>query len=352
MSLLAFTSTSCLHFHVFVQPNNKSTAFYRSPWHTPTRPSRPTFPITATAEQPRTNPSPQSTSNTEQTNTISAKSHTQLSDHLLMLIFGLTASTVGSLIGAGGGMLLTPLLTAYGLPQHRAHGTSLCVITVTALISTIKYLSASQVDVYAAVALTLTAVLTSPLGARQSARVDAPTLKKYFGIFLLFVSVLIPLLPYMIHHLPVLSIPLVTQRILLAAVGACTGFLAGLLGIGGGTVNVPVLVLFAGFSQKLAQGTSMAAMFVPSVRASFTHFGLAQVAVSLLPGLALGAVMGGSIGTSLALYLPENALRVVCSFVFASLGVKYLTKGGKSKEKSVDKFNGKAQNEPIGTDKR
>lgn len=247
-------------------------------------------------------------------------------------------------------MLLTPLLTAYGLPQHRAHGTSLCVITVTALISTVKYLSASQVDIYAAVALTLTAVLTSPLGARQSARVDAPTLKKYFGVFLIVVSVLIPLLPYVLHHLPTLSIPVVTQRILLAAVGACTGFLSGLLGIGGGTVNVPVLVLFAGFSQKLAQGTSMAAMFVPSVRASFTHFGLGQVAVSLLPALALGAVMGGSIGASLALYMPENALRIICAFVFASLGVKYLTKGGTNKKKIVDEFNGNPENEPIGTD--
>jgi uncharacterized membrane protein YfcA len=54
-----------------------------------------------------------------------------------------------------------------------------------------------------------------------------------------------------------------TTIILLILIGLAAGFLSGLVGIGGGVIIVPALVIFLGFSQKLAQGTSLGILLLP-----------------------------------------------------------------------------------------
>lgn len=249
-----------------------------------------------------------------------------ISRHFPPLLSGLTASTIGSLIGAGGGIVLTPLLTLLSVSQHAAHGTSLVVVSATALVSALRYGTSAQVDVPAALALMASALLTAPIGARASARLDSRRLRRCFGAFLIFVAGLIPLLP-LIASTSGLSLPALWKYPLLAVLGCGSGFLSGLLGIGGGTVNVPALVLLAGFPQKVAQGTALMAMVLPSVRGGYAHLKLGQVRADLLPGLVVGALAGGFFGASAAVRMPDKALRVVCAGVFAAMGVRYLLPG-------------------------
>ncbi|CDF40885.1 unnamed protein product [Chondrus crispus] len=244
------------------------------------------------------------------------------------LSHGLLSSTVGSLIGAGGGVVLTPLLTLTRLAQHEAHGTSLLVVAITALVSALRYFTRARVDLPAAAALMAAALLAAPAGARASASLDAKRLKRCFGAFLLFVSFAIPLLPKVAMLSPV-ALPSTVRIPVLAVVGMLSGFLSGLLGIGGGTINVPTLVLL-GFSQTVAQGTALMAMVLPSIRGAYTHFKLGHVRTERLPGLVAGALLGGFLGASTALRLQEGTLRVVCSGIFAMIGVKYLLPGKKS----------------------
>lgn len=237
---------------------------------------------------------------------------------------GLAGSLVGSLIGAGGGIVMNPLLLLLNLSQQVIHGTSLCAITVTAAVSAFRYASASQVNIFAASMLALGAIFTAPLGARSSFYMNAKTLKKRFGLFLVFVSLLIPSLPFIVANAPQSALPVMVQNGILVLIGLLSGYLSGLLGIGGGTINVPSLVLVAGFGQKEAQGSALLAMLAPSVFASFSHAKLKQVQADLLPGLVLGALIGANLGSGLALFLPERILRLFCSLVFFSVGVRYL----------------------------
>lgn len=87
---------------------------------------------------------------------------------------------------------------------------------------------------------------------------------------------------------------------------------------------MPTLVLVAGFSQKVAQGTALLAMIIPTARASQAHLKLQHVALPLLPGLIAGAVAGGFLGANIALNVPEVTLRLICSFIFACIGLRYL----------------------------
>ena len=92
-------------------------------------------------------------------------------------------------------------------------------------------------------------------------------------------------------------------------VGLAAGLLSGLFGVGGGTVIVPMLVLLLGFDQRLAAGTSLAAI-VPTASVGVVSYAV-HGSVAWIPALILaaGAVVGAQIGSWLLARIPQNALR-------------------------------------------
>lgn len=92
-------------------------------------------------------------------------------------------------------------------------------------------------------------------------------------------------------------------------IGLAAGLLSGLFGVGGGTVIVPMLVLLLRFDQRLAAGTSLAAI-VPTATVGVVSYSV-HGSVAWIPAviLAAGAVVGAQIGTWLLARLPQNALR-------------------------------------------
>lgn len=92
-------------------------------------------------------------------------------------------------------------------------------------------------------------------------------------------------------------------------IGLLAGLLSGLFGVGGGTVIVPLLLLFLHFDQRLAAGTSLAAI-VPTASVGVVSYAV-HGSVAWIPAviLAVGAVAGAQLGTWLLARLPQNALR-------------------------------------------
>jgi uncharacterized protein len=108
----------------------------------------------------------------------------------------------------------------------------------------------------------------------------------------------------------------------LAAAGAATGMLAGILGVGGGIFLVPLLVLAAGMSQHEAQATSLLVILPTALVASLT---LRRRGVGdLRKALAIGAVgaAGGAAGALLALSLPGHVLRLSFAVLLALAGAR------------------------------
>jgi uncharacterized protein len=106
------------------------------------------------------------------------------------------------------------------------------------------------------------------------------------------------------------------DRILkLAAIGTAAGAFSGLFGVGGGTVIVPLLVLWFGFGERLATGTSLAAIVVIALLATALQGAYGNV--EPLKALIVGAPAVGGIvaGTALQQRLPERAI----SLLFAAL---------------------------------
>lgn len=95
----------------------------------------------------------------------------------------------------------------------------------------------------------------------------------------------------------------------LAVIGVAAGILSGLLGVGGGLVIVPALVLFVGISQHRANATSLAAIVPISLVAALFFGGARSVDVAVGIPLAVGAVIGVSVGAAAMGHVREARLR-------------------------------------------
>lgn len=242
---------------------------------------------------------------------------------LVTLLIGVAAGALGGLVGVGGGVVMIPLLVAVlGLTQHQAHGTSLVSLVFTGATGAITYSTRGNVDVVAAVSLAIPAVATARFGARYAHALPEWQLKRSFGAFLVVVIALLVLKPWLVG----LSAPAhgAAKIAILAAAGTVTGFLSGMMGIGGGNVMVPAMVLLAGFPQVLAQGTSLLAMVPAGSAGAHEHWRLGNVVRRALPGLVPGILLGTWLGSSVALRLDEASLRGVFVVVASYSAVRSL----------------------------
>lgn len=108
------------------------------------------------------------------------------------------------------------------------------------------------------------------------------------------------------------------------AVGLAAGILSGLVGIGGGVVIVPVLVLL-GMSAHEASGTSLAALLMPvGVLGVIEYAQRHEIKVGYAVGIAIGLTLGAAAGAYVAGRLPDVALQRVFAVLLAVLAVKFL----------------------------
>jgi hypothetical protein len=224
------------------------------------------------------------------------------------LLAGLVAGIAGGTFGVGGGIVLIPMLTVFfALSQHQAHGTSLGVIGIAALASLSIYAWRGQVDWLAAALIAPASILTARLGARAAARTSPRGLKRAFALFLMLVAA--RLLWEAPAALPASGSPLAWQNLAFdLALGATTGLLAGYMGVGGGVILVPALVLMRAFEQHLAQGTSLAVILVTAPVGMIEHARHGNVAARWIPPLAAGAALGGPLGAAVAHALSHPVL--------------------------------------------
>lgn len=241
----------------------------------------------------------------------------------MSILIGLLAGLFGGLVGLGGGVIMIPLMGGVlKLDQHKAHGTSLVALVFTGISGAVAYGIKGTVDVSAAALMAATAMITAQGGAHFAHSLPEWKLKRSFGGFLLFVSCLMLVKPYL-PHVPGMDSGWQRAAVLLLT-GTFAGFLSGMMGVGGGTIMVPAMVLLTGFSQHLAQGSSLLAMVPVGAVGANTHRKLGNVRGDLLAGLIPGILIGTYLGGTLALTLPEGTLRIIFAIVLIWTGWRYL----------------------------
>jgi uncharacterized protein len=114
----------------------------------------------------------------------------------------------------------------------------------------------------------------------------------------------------------------------LILLGGLAGVTSGLIGIGGGIIIVPALVLFFGFSQKLAQGTTLALMVPPlGALAAWSYYHQGYVDIKTAGLICLGFLVGSVLGADLAIRLPAELLTRIFGAILVAVGLKMLLTG-------------------------
>jgi uncharacterized protein len=107
--------------------------------------------------------------------------------------------------------------------------------------------------------------------------------------------------------------------------GLFSGAISGLIGVGGGVVIVPALVFFFGFSQHLAQGTSLALLLPPiGILAAWTYYRNGNVDVKAAALICAGMILGAWLGAKLAAGLPEAAMRRLFGGILLIISLKMI----------------------------
>jgi uncharacterized membrane protein YfcA len=249
----------------------------------------------------------------------------------LMLSVGAATGLASGLLGVGGGFVMVPGMV-YWLKtrQHEAHGTSLAVIIPVAAVGAVILGKGHDVDPGTALLLAVGAVGGAVAGARLTRRISALRLRQAFGL-VATIAGLILIGAAVLHAVaagPQVVAALRPTGAALIAIGLAIGLIAGvgsgLLGIGGGAVMVPAMVVLLGLSQHVAQGTSLVVIIPTAVSGSITHFRMGNVRLRTAAWLSLGGIVGAVAGALAALATPDEVLRLLFGGYLAFTGSRML----------------------------
>src|SRR5439155_10223814 len=234
----------------------------------------------------------------------------------LLILVGAGVGTFGTLVGAGGGFLLVPLLALLEppLPTNDVTAMSLAVVAMNATSGAIAYARQRRIDYRSGVIFAIATLPGSVGGALASRLVARPIFD------LVFASLLIGLAIFVVvtHEEDPEPAPegtwgyaqreLVDARgteyrysaniLLGVAISVAVGFASSLLGIGGGVIHVPALVGLLGFPTHVATATSHFVLAIMATVATGTHL-LEGDLSGLLPQTVLlgaGAIVGAQVG--------------------------------------------------------
>ena len=129
--------------------------------------------------------------------------------------------------------------------------------------------------------------------------------------------------------------------LLFVALGLLAGSLSGLLGIGGGVILVPSLVLIFGYSQHMAQGTTLVLMIPPiGVLAAWNYYKKGGVDLRIAALLCLGFAFGGLFGAKLSGLISSAVLAHIFSFTLILIAIKMLfgRRDGQDDSKLTERF--------------
>ncbi|MGH3004289.1 MAG: TSUP family transporter [Gaiellaceae bacterium] len=113
----------------------------------------------------------------------------------------------------------------------------------------------------------------------------------------------------------------------LVGIGVAGGVLSGLLGVGGGVVMVPLLVVWAGYKQRAAHALSLGAIIPISLASVITYGAAGKVRVADAVALAVGAVVGARVGAVLLARIEERPLKLVFGLFLGAVAILMLVRG-------------------------
>ena len=229
---------------------------------------------------------------------------------------GLAAGLLGGLFGVGGGLIIVPgLVSLAGMDRRLAHGTSLAATLPIAAASLITYVSHGNVDWAIVFFLAIGAIVGAIVGTTLLHIIPKNVLIVIFVITVLATATRLAVSSDSTGRTDLT----VAMALLLIGVGVLAGTLAGLLGIGGGVIMVPAMVVLLGMVPVVAKGTSVAVIVPTAIMGTIRNRKKANVDIrvaAVCGGFgAASAVIGSTISDRLSDQLSNIMFAALLVFV-------------------------------------
>ena len=268
---------------------------------------------------------------------------------LLAFTAALAAGCFGAIVGVGGGLIIVPLLSvALGVPLHNAIAVSLLGVIAVSTTASASYLHSGLADRRLGLALLGATALGGMLGGYIAGLLDARLLSAVFGVVLVLVALQM-LRSRSTQVAEVIDAPgrlefdwsyvePTTGREVAyrarnvgpaALVSVFAGALSGLLGIGGGVVNVPTMNVLMGIPIRVATTTSTYMLGATAAASAVLYFSRGDIDPTLAGPVVVGVFIGARTGAWLSHRLPHGALTlmfvVVAAFFAVQMFLRVLT---------------------------
>ncbi len=212
-------------------------------------------------------------------------------------LVGALAGVLSGLLGIGGGIVLVPGLIAIArLDQRLAHGTSLAATLPIAVASFVTYLVHGNVDWSVAGWLSLGAVIGAVVGTNLLAVLPKRTITIVFIAIVVVTAVRLLFAGAGDGRLTLSA----TGAVMLVVIGFATGVIAGLLGVGGGVVMVPAMVVGFGMVPVVAKGTSVAVIIPTSMMGTWRNRARRNVDLRLAATAGVAGAAAAVVGASIS----------------------------------------------------
>jgi hypothetical protein len=241
---------------------------------------------------------------------------------------GFAAGVLSALLGIGGAVITTPVVRLLGGTPIEAVGSTVPAIVPGAISGAWRYTREGMVEWRLALTLGSTGSVMAVVGALTSDVVNGRVLMVLTAGVMLWAGLSVVVRLRGGGAAPMDADPgdglAARQSIpLLMALGSLAGFVAGLLGVGGGIVLVPVLTGPLRVPMRRAVASSLVAVAVFQVPALVTHIALGHVNWALALPLMAGVVPGAQVGAQLTVSATDRTIRILFGLLIVVLAIVY-----------------------------
>ena len=267
-----------------------------------------------------------------------------MSHVIYLALVGLIGGTFGSMVGLGGGVFIIPALTLFlGVPIHQAIAASLVAVVATSTTAAAAYVRDDLSNMRLGMTMETMTVTGALVGSLVGVLLSKSVLSAVFGGVMIVVSVYMGIRQRSAQVPPIDDEDLgtlgasyydrnldsaVRYRVRRLPLGMGASFIAGnvsgLLGVGGGFLKVPAMVLFMGVPVRAAVSTSSFMIGVTACAGSVVYFARGMVDPVVTVPVVLGVSLGAYVGSRLALRIRSSVLAILLSAVLFALSVQMI----------------------------
>jgi len=271
-------------------------------------------------------------------------------DVLVIFLVSIIAGFIGALFGLGGGVLIIPFLTLVeGVPVPLAIGASIVSVVATSSSSAATYVQDHLTNLRLGMFLEIGTVAGAITGAFVAVFLPASVLFVLFGLILLYATIIMVRArgidfpadvrsdttsrilslggQYEDHSLNRVVKYEVTRTPLTVFIGYFAGIVSGLLGVGGGIINVPTMNLVSKVPVKVASATSNFMIGVTAAASASVYLLRGDVNPLLAAPLIVGVAGGALLGTRVLKVTPPTRVKVAFGILLAAISLLMILKG-------------------------